>query len=110
MNDCLHFSAVPIFDTILLNLNSFLLGFEMDRNVEQLHERYERLPKDENGKIKTKKKEPYSRRTGQTQKCKFQKLDVTDVSSTIPLCNLANLTVSMYHFRSNLLYTYGYVL
>ena len=79
---------VYIFQLFLNLFEFFLLGFEMDRTVDQLHETYERLPKDDSGKIKTKKNESYSRRTGQTQKCKFQKLDVTDVSSIFYDCIL----------------------
>ena len=52
----------------------------MNRSQEQLHELYEKLPHDEKGKIKTKKNESYSRRTGLTQKGYFLKLDVTKVS------------------------------
>ena len=58
-----------------------LIGFEINRSQEELHELYEKLPHDANGKIKIKKKESYSRRTGLTQKGYFLILDVTKVSS-----------------------------
>ena len=65
----------------------------MNRSQQQLHELYDKLPHDENGKIKTKKKESYSRRTGLTQKGYFLKLDVTKVSLTLSTTTYFDLKV-----------------
>ena len=61
-------------------ISYFASGFEINRSQAQLNELYDSLPHDENGKVKTKKKEPYSRRTGLTQKGYFDWLDATQVS------------------------------
>ena len=63
-------------------ISFFALGFEINRSQAQLNELYDSLPHDENGKVKTKKKEPYSRRTGLTQKGYFERLDCTQVNIT----------------------------
>ena len=52
----------------------------MNRSLEEMHSLYDRLPKDEDGKLIIKKKEPYSKRYGQTKQPKFEKLDLTEVS------------------------------
>ena len=91
--NCLHFCQLFVYIYDLNFVSFFATGFVINRSQEQLNELYEKLPHDEKGKIKIKKKEPYSRRTGLTQKGYFEKLDVTQVSvifstATYPNCNL----------------------
>ena len=59
----------------------FLAGFEIDRSQQKLHELYDRLPHNEDGSVKIKKKESYSVRTGLTKPPMFLVLDVTQVST-----------------------------